>query len=341
MITGNIKTEAEYRAIPNDSSSSLKEFSIDRRKYKKRYIDREKVEEEDSKASIIGRLVETLLFEKEEFDNRFYLSSVAKAPTGNMLLFVDSLCKNTIDSGKTFEEAARDAYKDSGYKWTFEKVLEKFVGSDAEIYYNEILNVKSKGLTVVTLDDVSNSERVVEELKTNEFTGPILSLEDSDRYSVYTQLKVEEFELDGLSLKAMLDLVIVDNVEKTITPYDLKIVWSVENFYEEYFLYRRSYIQAYVYKEACKELKSILELDDYTVNNLSFIVGDSIGYYNPLIYTMDSKDMNDAYIGFEHKGKYYPGVSTIIKDLKWAKENDQWRISRKNYLNNGIIPIKS
>jgi len=50
--------------------------------------------------------------------------------------------------------------------------------------------------------------------------------------------------------------------------------------------------------------------------------------------------MNDAYNGFEYNGKKYPGVKDIILDLKFAKENDKWTISRNNFLNGGIVNIK-
>ncbi len=182
MIQGK-KTEREYRATIMDSSSSLKEFSLDRRKYYKKYVLSERVEEEDSKASVIGRIVETLLLEKEEFDNRFFMSSVASAPTGNMLLFVEALYKHTRDNtgengeiSVDFEEIIKLAYKDSGYKWTMEKVLEKFTGSDSEIYYKEIREVRSKNLTVVTVDDITNAEKTVEELKTNEITAGVVNM---------------------------------------------------------------------------------------------------------------------------------------------------------------------
>lgn len=50
--------------------------------------------------------------------------------------------------------------------------------------------------------------------------------------------------------------------------------------------------------------------------------------------------MNDAYNGFEHKGRVYPGVKSLIEDLNWAIENNTWNIDRNNYLNNGIVNIK-
>jgi hypothetical protein len=135
---------------------------------------------------------------------------------------------------------------------------------------------------------------------------------------------------------------VVDHNARTIQVYDLKCTWSVENFYEEYYLYRRAYIQAYLYNEAAKSLTLDAdgELYGYIVIPPKFIVCDSTNYYNPLIYTLDDKDLEDSYKGFEHKGKKYVGVKALIQDLKWAVENDVWNISRLNYTRNGIVNIK-
>jgi hypothetical protein len=50
--------------------------------------------------------------------------------------------------------------------------------------------------------------------------------------------------------------------------------------------------------------------------------------------------MQEAFTGFEHKGRKYPGVKQIIEDLKWAIENNVWNISKENYLNNGLVNLK-
>lgn len=346
---GEIKTEKEYRALERDSSSSLKEFSLDRRKYYKKYVKLEKItDEDDSKASVVGRIVETLLFEKEKFEDKFYLSGIKKAPTGLMADFVEALYKRTSEATneagevtKDFKEIAKQAHIDSGFKIGLEAVLGKFIGSDAEIFYKEIREVRTKGLTVVTEDDITNGEKIVNELRSNDTTGPILNLVNSDRYTIFVQKQVEEYEVDGLPLKSMMDLVIIDHKEKTIQVYDLKCSWSVEGFYKEYYLYRRAYIQAYVYKEAAYKIKEDMGLEYYKVLNPCFIVCDSINYYSPLIYTLDGDDMDDAYNGFTHEGRKYPGVKEIIEDLKWAKKSDKWNISRTNFLNGGIVNIKN
>jgi hypothetical protein len=75
MIKGTAKTEAQYRAVVMDSSSSLKDFSQDRKKYYKKYFLGEKVEDKDSSAANRGRIVEVLLMEPHLFDDKFYMSS--------------------------------------------------------------------------------------------------------------------------------------------------------------------------------------------------------------------------------------------------------------------------
>lgn len=343
-----MKTEATYRAVKMDSSSSLKEFCLDRKKYHRKYVIGETVEEGVNKAATIGRIVETLLLEPEEFDGRFYLSVCTKAPTGLMLDFVEALYKHTAectdaDTGtvtRAFDDIVKDAYVDSGFKIKQEAVLAKFIGSDAEIYYKEMREVRAKGLTVVTTEDIANAEKTVNELKTNFVTSEVINLVNSVRYTVLNQFQVEGYSVDGHLFKSMMDKVIIDHNEKTIQVYDLKCVWAVENFYEEYYLYRRSYIQAYLYWKAAISLTEKEEYQGYRVLYPKFIVCDSTNYFNPLIYTMTDADMDDAYIGFEHKGRLYPGVCFLIDNLEWAIANDTWNISRNNYINNGVVNIK-
>lgn len=347
MIAGKTKTEKTYRAINMDSSSSLKEFSLDRKKYYKKYVLGEKSEEKDTQASIIGRVVETLLLEPEEFDNRFYMSACVSAPTGLMLSFVEALYKHTAlatnEHGQVtrgFEEIARDAYTESGFKIKFDAVVSKFVGSDSEIFYNELRSVRSKGLTVITTDDVTNAENIVTELKTNSTTSQVVNLVNSRRYEIFNQMQIEGYKLDGMEFKSMFDKLVVDHDEKTVQVYDLKCVWAVENFYEEYYLYRRAYIQAYLYWKASIAFKKENDMQDYKVLYPQFIVCDSTNYMKPLIYTLNDEDMDDAYNGFEHKGKKYPGVKDLIIDLKWAVENKIWNISRKNSELGGVVTLK-
>ena len=346
MIQGTVKTEAQYRAIYLDSSSSLKEFSTDRRKYHKKYILNEVVEDEDSKAATMGRMVETLLMEPHLFDERFYVSTCMTTPTGLMFEFVEALYKHTVeataDDGtitRNFEDICKDAYTDSGFKIKLDAVLTKFIGSDAEVYYKEIREVRPKHLTVVAAQEIANAEKIVIELKTNPTTAEIVNLVDDVQYSVHNQLQVEGYELFGHMFKSMMDKFILDHKSKTVQVYDLKCTWSVENFYNEYYLYRRAYIQGFLYHKAAESWASEMGYGDYTILYPRFIVCDSTNYMNPLVYAMSDINMQDALNGFEYKGREYPGVAQLIGDLKWALDNDVWNISRENYLTNGVVKL--
>ena len=346
MIQGETKTEAQYRAIYLDSSSSLKDFSMDRKKYHKKYILNQVVEDEESKAATTGRLVETLLMEPHLFDEKFHISTCMSTPTAMMLDFVEALYKYTVEATtedgmvtRSFEDMCKDAYADAGFKITLEAVLKKFIGSEAEIYYKEIREVRSKKLTVVTTREIENAEKVVLELRTNPTTAEIVNLVDDAQYSVHNQLQVEGYEVFGHMFKSMMDKVIVDHKSKTVQVYDLKCTWSVENFYSEYYLYRRAYIQGFLYHKAAESWASEMGYGDYEILLPRFIVCDSTNYMNPLVYKMTQNSMDNALDGFEHNGRQYPGVAQLIEDLKWTLDNDVWNISRNNYIDNGIVNL--
>jgi hypothetical protein len=346
MIQGETKTEAQYRAIYLDSSSSLKDFSMDRKKYHKKYILNQVVEDEESKAATTGRLVETLLMEPHLFDEKFHISTCMSTPTAMMLDFVEALYKYTVEATaedgtvtRSFEDMCKDAYADAGFKITLDAVLKKFIGSEAEIYYKEIREVRSKKLTVVTTKEIENAEKIVLELRTNPTTAEIVNLVNDSQYSVFNQLQVEGYEVFGHMFKSMMDKVIVDHKSKTVQVYDLKCTWSVENFYSEYYLYRRAYIQGYLYWIAAASWASEVGYGDYEILLPRFIVCDSTNYMNPLVYSMTKESMAKAIAGFEYKGREYPGVEQLIGDLKWTLENDVWNISRENHINNGIVNL--
>ena len=351
MIEGTkYSSEQDYRNLLIDSSSSLKDFSLDRRKYYSKYILGKEVEEKDTLALRMGVIVEILLLEPERFDEKFYLSACAKAPTGKMVEFVEALytaTRNATNSEgvimRNFSDYSKEAFNVSGFSGkgngSYETIINKFSGSDAEIYYNELLKVRTNNLIVVTAQDISNAEKIVEELKTNFVTKDVIGLVNSVNYTVLKQLQVEGFEIDRLPLKSMMDLVIFSHKNKTIEVYDLKCSYSVEGFFKDYYLFRRAYIQSYVYMKAIEFYRNEM-YPDYIIKPIQFIVCDSINYFNPLIYRLTKEDILDAYNGFEYKGYYYPGIKEVISELLWSKETNIWNISKAHYLSNGIVNLK-
>jgi hypothetical protein len=349
MIGTGAFSEKEYRSISLNSYSSLKDFSVDRKKYHKKYIMKEKIKEKDTKASNMGRLVETLLMEPDKFDDLFFMSTCVKIPGGMLGDFIyklsELISENTDDDGVLkgdFEDHAMEAYKASGFKIAFATVLKKLDEPENQLYYEECLKVNYYEMSMVTTQDVTNAEKIVEGLKEGLATSHIVNIEPSDTFDVYDQLKISDYTIDGMRLKSMLDKVIVNLKKKTIHIYDLKCTWSVENFFKEYYLYRRSYIQAFLYYHAVKHLTEVegSTIEGFDIKLPAFIVCDSVNYYDPLVYQLTEKDMKEAYDGFEYQGKTYPGVGEIIANLQWAIENDVWGMSKTNYEQQGNIPLK-
>jgi hypothetical protein len=346
------KTEKSYRAIELDSYSSLALFLKDRKQYYKKYMVGEFVEdEEDNKAILMGTLVETLLLEgQEEFDNKFYMSITQKDPTPNKMKFIHALYRKTLESvdedgtvGKPILILAEEAYIEVGIKKPgFEGFMKEFIGSEDELYYKQLRDTKPMNKSIVSMQDIDNANKIINEIRANPVTSFIFNQVTDSRYTVFNQLQVQGYTIDGLELKSMYDKIIGDHQKKTIQFYDLKCTWKVEGFYEEYYLYRYSYIQAYLYWFALSRRLVDLGFDysDYTILYPIFVVVDSINYMKPLLFKVDEQDINDALKGFKWKNRYYPGVQEIIEELKWAKDNNEWRISKYASDLGGILPLK-
>jgi hypothetical protein len=341
-----METEKEYRAFPAHSSSSIKDFYSDKRKYYKRHILKEPYKEKPNAAANMGILVETLLMEEERFDELFHMSSLVSTPGGMLGDFIYFLAEIVAKEGEKsdfdFKEATQAAYDKSGYKTKIETVLKKLDLPENQIFYNERLQIERYNLTLITTQDVENAEKIIKGLRESKSIGPIVNLKSGTEFTVINQFKISGFQIEGLDFKGMLDKVIINHVKKTVSIYDLKCVWSVETFYKDYYLYRYAYIQAYVYYMAVLHLTETPshEFYGYHVEFPAFIVCDSINYHDPLLYTMTQRDIIDAKEGFTYKYNTYKGVKELLTELKWHIENDIWTMSYNAFKNNGVLNIK-
>ena len=344
------RSEVEYRAIPTDSSSTIKEFYLDPKKYYLKYVLGETVEEEeDSRSITIGSLVHCLLLEPDTFEDKYYVSALQKTPTDKMLEFCLSLYRHTIsgldENGvqtRDFSNIAMDAYKEvpMGNNWKFETVMNKFEDQGEE-YYDELIMARPKNLTIVSLGDMKIAENIIELIRADEFVGEIMNLQTNDDVEVLKELQLEgeEYSIYELPMKGMIDQLEVWHSKEEIWPDDLKVTWDPNNFYEGYYLHRRAYIQAFIYYKLVEIWAQLNGYEHYVIHFPRFIVVDSGGFYKPLIYSMSTLTMSDANNGFTYKGRQYKGVQEIITDLKWARDTHEWKMSRTNYINRGIVKL--
>lgn len=334
MISGNKRSEKEYRKLDILSASDLRTYATeDRRAFFKKCILRQKGDEEPSRSAKIGSIVHSLLLEPHEFEKKYFMSICMEPPTGKMKLFVDSLFKHTLantdEDGVVqleFEDLAQLAFTDSGYKrGGLEAVLANFQGKEPEMYYRERRACEVSGKELICQEDRNIAEKIVETLRNHEYTSHIFKNSEKE-------VQIEGFEIDGLPLKAMLDDIEEDY--SSITATDLKVTWTNENFFEEYFLKRRADIQAFVYNRAVNHI-----YPDKIINPFRFVVADSTNFCAPLVYTIGEYWEDKTYNGFTYNGRYYIGLKQIIEEIKWHTSTGNWTVSQEAFNNLGQIKI--
>jgi hypothetical protein len=354
-------TEAEYRALPIDSYSTIKVFLEDRKKYYKAFILNEPVKEEKSDALTFGNLVDCLRLTPDQFESKFTMS-ISQIPTGQYLKFCDQLLKYTMyavnrDTGeitRTMDDMMLDAYNACKYdrdnnivdfkRDSFETAKAKFLNPESglETYYKQCRD--SVGKEIIDLTMLENAQRLVTNLSENFATRDIINLVSGEDIKVFNQfpivgeLGIAFTKSVPYPLKCLVDKLVINRLTKEIDIYDLKTCWDNEQeFIHNYFKYKY-YIQGGVYFYLVEEWrKKEKSLADYKVNYPKFIVTESTSYKNPLIYYTTMENFIQGMKGFRIKSRYYPGVIKAVTDLQWHKENAVWTISKDNHIANGIV----
>lgn len=346
-------TEKEYRALPEISYSSIKDFDKNRLRFYKKYILQDpnvKEDIEENEAILLGSLVDCLLTgTQEEFDSKFASIDTPKK-SGQLAEFADELWKQTkkftVDGEVTeeFLDLAKNAfnaikYNAKGEETSFkgkdlDKVLELFDGSQEEMLYKE--RRAKAGFIVISLDELNKAEKIRDQIVNTDWTRNII---EGTGKEIYNQLKVK-FNLQGIDVKSMLDIVHVDHTDKTIQPYDLKISYLVNNFAYSYWK-QKYYLQVPMYDAALTQWKNEIGLNDYVILPMRFIVGDSTCQSLPVIWECSSNNISEGYLGFTlSSGRKVKGLLDLVDEIKWCSDNSIWTTPKEIYDNNGVMQIK-
>lgn len=341
-------TEKEYRALNLDSYSTVKIFLDDRKKYYRKFVLKEEVKENQSQESEdirFGGLVDCLMFTPEEFDSK-YIVTIAVRPSGQMETFVNFMYRLTKeatndmgDLTRTILELMTDAYEllrnttaNKKLRDSFETFQKKFiidrVGFD---YYTELRDRGDK--LVVTSEEVEQAHKVVDYLVNHPHTSRIFNSVTNERYEVIRQLIITG-EVEGLLVKMMADLTIIDHQEKVIDIYDLKVMGNIDIFPYN-FLKLKYYIQLAMYTTLVR-----LMYPDYRVNPVKFITVDKYRYMDPIIVTTNEDDYKNAINGFMLSNHRYKGLNDTINDIKFHKNINIWTSTREAQENNGLVTLK-
>lgn len=232
---------------------------------------------------IIGSAVDTILsLGMQEFQNQYYISLSDKKPGDKTLSLmhyifdnetarmssqhINQLTLKLVDNDDIIRACVanefQNRYKDEA------KIKAVYKNED---YFNELC--LSNGKQIITTDDYEQISRIVDSFQTSQW-GNLFddTFIDDSNTDIYFQLPIYSL-LNGVKVRGLLDVVIVDHDKKTILNIDLKtMAYPVNTFHWSAKKFRYDF-QISFYHELLRHWITVNPtLKDYTILNPEFLV---------------------------------------------------------------------
>ena len=322
-------SESEYRGLPMPSYSLLKridESGPRALKYAKKY---------DSEAIDFGSLLDCKLLCPQEFNNKFYFDATEK-PTAQLLELADYICDNWDITQTITKDMVLDLSSELELFGGVKDEVKRLAKFDNDLFWNYIdARESALGKTVFTPDTLSECAEAEIIMKTHPNTAWIFN--PSKDIEVLTQVMITT-EINGVEVKIMADIIILDHLNKTITPYDLKATEMHMPAFKHHFVKMGYYLQGSLYKEALSNwMRDELQLG-YALEDFKFIVYSRSDKF-PFIWNMGSEWHKRGLYGFENVyGEKEKGVYELLDDYMFYSQNPEVELDRK-FIENDILEL--
>ena len=272
-----------------------------------------------------GSAVDIQLTEPEKFNELFYVMTTNK-PTSDMMLIYTEVMIATDDHAQ--------ALAASGYK---KAVTDVKWQSDGLPYYKAIK--AAKGKTVLSFEQYTQINNVVNQLKENEYTAQYFADEAEVQYDEIQYQFIHYFNFNGVPCKIKTDILTIDHTKKEIRGLDLKTTGkSVFAFVASYRSYKY-YLQGGLYTAGIKDWASA-HYPDYTVLDFEFIVAEMFTKNPPLVFTMTKAETAKALAGGTTSTGYkIKGVTELLADLDYYNETGEWNYPAEIHRNGGKVNL--
>ena len=283
-----------------------------------------------------GSVVDTLLTgDKKEFKDRFCVAEFPTIPPSMEEVVNDLFIKfgesklslNDIGNSKILESVNRVNYQKN---WNDDTRVKKILDNCSQ-YYD--LLVFTDGKEIISSEDYNDAVRCKSFLENSEATSHFFTKqlfeEDIDREF---QLKFRG-EYNGIPIRCMADVIIVDHKNKKVIPVDLKTSSKPEYEFPFSFTYWGYYIQAQMYWYI---IRQNMDKDDYfkdfELTNYHFVV-ISRHTLNPLVWNYpDTKVEDTVYYGNNNQFE--------CKNWRYILEELYYYLNDKPLVPKGIIENK-
>jgi hypothetical protein len=319
------ENRALYKDHPGINNSTFKVYEYSPLLYYKTYITKELEKKEEANTSFkLGSLVDCLLTTPEDFESTYCIAPPFDLPSGNMELFMQSqLASYNVNSSVDIwsEEVLKKAYSDSGYKPKYETVIEKNITDNYKLIV-DFYKINSNKI-VITPSELSKAKTIVESAQNCERDSRTIQFVNPDKADIVLNQVPLFAELpNNISVKALLDQILVFKNEKLIVIKDYKTTSSSLGFFHESVAKYRYPKQAAWYKYVLSYLLQNTEYKDYTIdfyflametnqpfNSKPFRLSEGVIAQESSIilmqlvnYTMDLQDSDFDYTAYKQLG---------------------------------------
>lgn len=272
---------------------------------------------EEKEHLVVGSAVDCILTGRpDDFNNLYHVSDVKK-PSDTIMSIVNQIFDvqvalsedGSVPNAMTLisdDNISASIESHSYYpKWKIETRIEKIRVEGGE-YYKSLADALGK--TVLGLDQYTTVSRVTQSIKNHHNFAWLFT--EQQGIDVYFQ-KIIYFEYMGVEYKAMLDILIVDHIKKTIQVVDFKTMFDVTLNFPNSLKQRRYDIQGAWYSIAAfwwytHECGFYDPVSRYVVRNPAFIVETTKpgNQGEPLFFECTDDLMGVAMYGMQSVSEY-------------------------------------
>lgn len=300
-------TEEEYRADPALSYSTLSRFNREGFDNLAHLFDKT-----ESPSLLFGSVVDTLLTgTKEEFDKRFFVADFPELPDKQREIVegIFHAAKPGESWDKVMDAVILEYLLANNYQpnWKVETRI-KVIREVGREYYD--LLTLADGKTVVSQKLYQDALDCVETLRKSESTKWYFEADNPFNKNIERlyQLKFKG-SYEGINLRCMADLIIVDHEKKIVYPCDLKTSFKPEWRFYKSFMEWGYWIQAQLYWYLIRQAMDKDEyFKDFKLADYRFIV-ISNRTRKPLVWEFpQTRAITDLKLG-EHKLRNWRGIA--------------------------------
>ena len=290
---------------------------------------------EEKRHFVIGQAVDTFITNGEdEYNRKYYSSRLTKKPSDTIMSIVrmtfdnayrnfitlngeDAKSEGNIDD-EELQELLIQSITEHNYQsnWKLETKINKIV-QEGSLYWNEL--IEAQGKQILSEEEENIIKAIINSILTHKHTSHLFK--DSDEVDIIFQLPLF-FEYEGISCKALLDMVIINHSSKKIIPIDIKTVGDYVLRFNRAIQKRRYDIQGAFYTYGIEKNKeSILELcnrtlnsNEYDIANFAFLAESTFTPGTPMIYVLTNELLEQGRWGDNEEVKGFHQAIEIYRE---------------------------